>query len=154
MPIRSTDLHFYGMKQDGTLGSRLTSNVLQNVFANLTGVQNRDGVVNYAVIGVLNNHASLPLTSGKVYFRVPGAGGANLAIALDALGPQNKTGQVWTPGATPGTFSAPSTVGTGLTMATLNPGFVQAIWVRRTAVASAALRPERNTLTVTGTTAA
>lgn len=154
MAIRATDLQFYGLKNDGTLGSRISSNVLNNLMPSLTGVQNRDLATTTYVVGILNNHASLALTSARIYFRILDSFGANLFIGLDPLGPAAKTGQVWSPGATPPTFTTPTTVGTGLAVATLNPGFVISVWVRRAATGGQARRPEKNTLTITGTTAA
>jgi hypothetical protein len=153
--IKSTDIQIWGLNQSGTIRVQLQSNVLQNLFPNLTGVQNRDLNQTTYVVGILNNHSSLPLTSVKIYFRIVDARGATLSMALDPLGPVVKTGTVWSVGNGPATFTTPTTVGTGLAVATLNPGFVQSLWIRRTAVGgSSYARPERNTLTVTGTSAA
>jgi hypothetical protein len=153
--IKSTDIQVWGLNQSGTIRVKLASNVLENVFPNLTGVQNRDlNTVSY-VVGILNNHATLALTSVRIYFRILDARGATLAMALDTLGPAVKTGVVWSPGSPPATFTTPVTVGTGLSVATLNPGFVQAVWIKRTAIGgSSYARPEKNTLTVTGTSLA
>jgi hypothetical protein len=152
--IKSSDIEFWSVSGDGFLYQKLSSNVLNNMFASLTGVQNRDLRTDVKVIAIVNRHASLALTSMRVYFRVINSGGATLSIALDTLAPQVSTGKVAEPGTGPASFSTPTTVGTGLSVATLNPGFAQGIWVKRIATASAAVRPERNTLTVSGTSAA
>lgn len=153
--IKSSDIQIWGLNQTGTLRVQLLSNTLENVFPNLTGVQNRDlNSVTY-VVGVLNNHSSLPLTSVKIYFRILDPKGATLSMALDPLGPAVKTGNVWSPGSGPTTFTTPTTIATGLAVATLNPGYVQSVWIRRVAVGGTSYaRPERNTLTVVGTSAA
>jgi hypothetical protein len=153
MAIKSTDLEMWSTTGAGNLGVKLASNVLNNAMPSITGVQNRDLVQTVYVVAFVNQHASLPLTSAKIYLRVVDPGGATLAIGLDALGAQPKTGQIWTPGAVV-TYSTPTTIAAGLSVATLNPGYAIAVWIRRTATASAARRPEKNTLTIVGTTAA
>jgi hypothetical protein len=152
--IQASQLEVWGLNQIGTLRVKLPSNTLDNLFPSLTGVQNRDGNTVSYVIAFVNQHPSLALTSARIYFRILNTGGATLAIGLDPLGPAAKTGNVWTPGTPPATFTTPTTVGTGLSVPTLNPGFAVAVWVRRTATASAKVRPEKNTLTITGTSAA
>jgi hypothetical protein len=153
MAIKSTDIEMWSTIGGGFLSAKIPSNSLNNAMPSLTGVQNRDSVQNVYVLAFVNQHASLPLTSAKIYFRVVDGGGAALAIALDPLGAQPKTGQIWTPGASV-TYSTPTTIAAGLSVATLAPGNAIAVWVRRTASASAARRPEKNTLTIVGTTAA
>lgn len=152
--INSTDLQFWRVKSTGTLDYQMKSNSLDAFLPSLTSVQNRDLVSREYVLAIVNNHASLALTSARIYFRTLDTGGATLSIALDTLGPVVKTGNVWTPGSLPATFTTPTTIGTGLAVATLNPGFAIAVWVRRVATASPIKRPERNTLTITGTSAA
>ena len=113
MPIKSSDLQYWSVTQDGILKQRLSTNVLNNFMPSLTGVQNRDlSNVNY-VIAILNNHASLALTSAKIYFRILDASGATLSMALDPLGPAVKTGTVWSPTNPPTTYTTPTTIGTG-----------------------------------------
>jgi hypothetical protein len=152
--IKSTELELWGLNQNGTLSVKFKSNTLQNLFPNMTGVQNRDLQQLTYVVAFVNQNSSLALTSARIYFRVAQAGGANLSIALDPLGPVVKTGNVWSPSNPPTTFTAPTTIGTGLAVATLNPGFAIAVWVRRIAAASGAVKPERNTLTINGTSLA
>jgi len=154
MAIKATDLRWYSLNMDGGLSSRIAPATLHNVFGPITGAQNRDGITQYKIIAVVNEHASLPLTAARIYFRTVQSGGANIAMALDTLGPANKTGVVWTVGGTPTTFVSPVTFGTGLLVSTLNPGFAVAIWLRRSISSAAALRPEKTTLTIAGTTAA
>jgi hypothetical protein len=152
--ILSSQLELWGLNQSGTLRVKLSSNTMDNVFPSLTGVQNRDLQNISYVVAFVNQHPTLPLTSAKIYFRTLDSGGATLSIGLDPLGPAVKTGNVWTPGTPPATFTTPTTIASGLAVATLNPGFAVAVWIKRVATASAARRPERNTLTITGTSAA
>lgn len=153
--IKSTDIQVWGLNNDGTIRVKLASNVLGNVFPNMTGVQNRDLQQLTYVVGILNNHASLALTTVKIYFRIVDPKGAGLSMALDPAGPVVKTGKVWSPDTPPTTFTSPTTIASGLAVATLNPGFVQSVWIRRIAVGGTSYaHPERNTLTITGTSAA
>lgn len=154
MPIRSSDLQFWRVKSTGTLDYQMKSGSLDNFMPSLTGVQNRDLLSREYVLAIVNNHATLALTSARIYFRVAAPGGANLSMALDSLGPVAKTGAVWSVGSVPSTFTAPTTIASGLAVATLNPGFAIGLWVRRVATASAAMRPEKNTITIVGTTLA
>jgi len=154
MPIKSTDIEWWRVKNSGLLDYKMQSGALANFMPNLTGVQNRDLNNTSYVLAIVNQHPTLPLTNARIYFRQIDTGGATLSIALDTAGAVVKTGNVWTPGTSPTTFTTPTTQGTGLLVSTLNPGFAISVWVKRVATASTAKKPERNTLTITGTTAA
>lgn len=151
MAIPSTDLQLWSILNNGTLNARLASNALNNVFPSISGAQNRDRAVSLAYVVWLNNNASQALTACRIYFRVVTAGGATLEIALDPRGPQPRTGQFIDTSNPPTAYSTPTSIGAGLSVATLNPGNGIGVWIRRTATASAQMRPERNTLTLAGT---
>ena len=152
--IKSSELQLWNVYGSGYIQKKMVSNTLENIFPNLTGVQNRDQTVLTYVLAWWNTHPSLALTSARIYFRTYAAGGTNLAIALDTTGPAPANGVIWNFSNPPATYITPTTVGTGLSVPTLNPGYAVAFWIRRTATASAPLRPERNTITITGTSAA
>jgi hypothetical protein len=153
--IKSSDLEFWRVgNTSGLLVSKMTSGQLNNFMPSLSGTENRDLQNRNYVFAILNNHASLALTSARIYFRQIDSGGATLSIALDTRGVTVKTAPVWDASNPPVTFITPTTIGTGLSVPTLNPGFAIAVWVKRIATASAAKKPEKNTITITGTSAA
>jgi len=152
MAIRSSDIGWYGTSSL-RLGPKLTSGVLNNIFPDLTGAQNRDLAVSHRAVAIVNNHATLTLTNARIWFRTVDPGGAGFAIALDSLGVVAKTAQIIeTPSGL--TFTSPTTSGTGLLVSSLAPGQAVGLWIRRVATASAKRKPERNVLTITGTTPA
>jgi hypothetical protein len=153
--IKSSDLQYWKVANgSGLLVSKMTSGQLNNFLPSLTGVQNRDLNQTTYVFAIVNNHASLALTSARIYFRQLDPGGATLSMALDTRGVVNKNGPVWDSSNAPTSFVTPTTIGTGLAVASLTPGFAISVWVRRVATASGAKRPEKNTITITGTSAA
>lgn len=181
MPIVASDIKFkFSVKTgaaghstagnaDGSLGkyistTEITDNVLNNLFDDVSGDENAASDVEYRCFFVHNAHATLPLTTAVVWLSAEVAGGAAAAIAVDAtaasvIGASSaQAAEVATeqtsPGAGAGTFSAPATKGTGLSLGTIDAGKCKAIWVRRTASASAALDDDGATIRVEGDTAA
>lgn len=133
-----------------------------SLFDDVSGAENTASTAEYRALDVLNNHATLTLTSAVVYLSAEVAGGTVVAIAVDNVGPVAKgsasQGSSIATGTTAptnvGAFSAPTTIGTGLALGSLAPGQVRRVWVRRTAANNAAINGDGVTLAVTGDTAA
>jgi hypothetical protein len=125
------------------------------LFDDISGTENSTSVVDYRCIFVLNNHGSLTASSIKAYLSSEVSGGAAIAIAVDNIAASAKGGssaqsatianETTAPSGV-GSFSSPTTDGTGLSLGDLAPGQVRAIWIRRTAQNSAALAADGVTL--------
>lgn len=182
MPIDSTDIIFRGSvttSPDGDstantdvntwLGKHVSTTPvdlvvsLNNLFDDVTGDESSAGSVEYRCIFVLNNHGTLSLTNTKVWLSSEVASGATVAIGLDPVGAIAKgsvlaqaTDVASETDAPAGvTFSSPTTKLAGLSIGTLAPGEVQAIWVRRTVPAgTSAMSNDGATIRVEGDTEA
>jgi hypothetical protein len=180
MPIQSSDIVFkYSLKTGSagnsaaqpdpaqSLGKYISTTVwaggvLHDLFPLITGAQNAGFAVDYRCIFVHNAHASLPLTSAKVWISAEVASGATAAIGIDptaasAIGASSAQAVQVTDGNTAPvgvTFSSPTTEGAGLSLGDIPAGSCKALWVRRSATNSAALNNDGFTLTVKGDTAA
>lgn len=133
------------------------------LFDNVSGDENAASTVDYRCFAVLNNNASLTLTSAVIYVSAEVAGGTSVAIAVDNIGPVAKASTsaqgatIATETTAPtgvGTFSTPTTKAAGLALGDIGPGQVRLVWVRRTAANTAALNSDGFTVTVAGDTAA
>jgi hypothetical protein len=150
----------------GSLGGFTSTSVFSGgtngLFDDISGAENAASTVDYRAFDVLNNHASLTLQNAVVYLSAEVAGGASVAIAVDNVGPVAKgaTSQgasIATETTAPtgvGTFSSPTTIGTGLALGSLAPGQIRRVWVRRTAANTAAINADGVTFAITGDTAA
>jgi hypothetical protein len=151
----------------GSLGgftstTAVSGTALNNIFDDITGAENLASTVDYRAVDVLNNHATLTLQNAVVYVPSDTAGGANVAIAVDNVGPVAKTSAAQganianetTAPTGVGAFSLPTGAGTGLSLGSLAPGQIRRVWIRRTATNSAALDNDGFSLAVTGDTAA
>jgi hypothetical protein len=153
----------------GSLGkyistTQITDNTLNNLFDDVTGDENAASTVDYRCFFVHNSHASLSWQSVVVWLSAEVAGGASIAIAIDdtaasAIGSASAqadeiTNETTAPGAGVGSFSAPTTKGTGLSLGTIPAGQCRAVWVRRTAANTVALNNDGVTLRCEGDTAA
>lgn len=124
---------------------------LDNLFLDLTGAQNAADQVDYACLFVLNNTASgnsmlitvawLPTSSNVT-------GATSHAIGVDptaasvktSSGAQAVTISASTTAPAGVTFVAPSSTNSGgVSLGTIAPGYVRAIWLRRTAANTAPL---------------
>lgn len=130
----------------GSLGKYVSTTVVvagaNGLFDDISGAENAASTVDYRCIFLLNNHATLTATSITVYVSAEVSGGASVAIALDNIAASAKgsssaqAAQIASETTTPtgvGAFSTPTTDGAGLSIGSLAPGQVKAIWVRRTA---------------------
>lgn len=141
----------------------ITNAEINNLFPDTTGDENAASNVDYQCFFVHNNHATLTLTSAVVYVSAEVADGSNTAIATDnvaasalaASGAQSETvANKNTAPTSVSAFSTPTTKATGLSIGSLAPGYVKAVWVRRTATNSAALNSDGLTVAAAGDTAA
>lgn len=151
---------------NGSLGKYVATTAwtggTNSLFDTVTGDENAAGDVEYRCIFVLNNHATLTLESAVVWISAQAAGGTNVAIATDNLGPlamvsaSAQAATVANENTAPSgvsAFSAPTTKATGLALGNLAPGQVKAVWFQRTATNSAPLDIDNVTLSVAGDTA-
>ena len=141
-------------------GTVSTSTLGSTLFADASAAQNAASEVHYRCIFVHNTHATLTLQAAKVYVSAETTGGGDVAIAVDdiaatAVGaayPQAARVAAETTAPTGvGSFSTPTTAGTGLSLGDLAPGQVRAFWVRRT-LANTAAQADGVTFAVTGET--
>lgn len=150
-----------------SLGKYVSTTVMSaganGLFDDISGDENAASTVDYRCVFVLNNHASLSLTSAVVYLSADVAGGATVTIATDNIAASAKASasaqaaQIANETTAPtgvSAFSAPTTKAAGLSLGTIAAGQVKAFWVKRTAANSAALASDGVTFAVAGDTAA
>lgn len=134
-----------------------------NLFDDVSGDESAAGDVEYRCFFVLNNHASLSLTSAVVWIVSQVADGASIEIGLDPAGVTAKgsasaqAALIATESDAPTgvTFSNPTSKGTGLSIGTIAAGSCAAIWVKRTVAASTPAKADDGfTWRVEGDTAA
>lgn len=173
MAIESTDIVYrYSVAAaagDTTAGTPATSlgdqvsttaivtATMNNIFDDVSGAEAAAGDVEYRCVFVLNNHASLTLTSAVVAMDSQTAGGGLLALATDNVAVSAKTSGSAQAAVVADENSAPAGVsafGNGpLALGDIGPGQVKGIWLRRTVTAGAgALNPDGALFTVTGDT--
>lgn len=134
-----------------------------SLFDNVSGSENAASAVDYRLVFVMNNHATITLENAVVYLQSEVSGGTNIAIAVDNIGPVAKgssslqsdtiANETTAPDGV-GAFSSPTTLGAAIPIGSLAPGEIRGIWVRRTATASAAINADGFSLAVQGDTAA
>ena len=148
------------------LGKYITSSVwaggsANDLFDDITGVQNAASQVDYAGLGIDNSNVGNDYVSPAVYISSETAGGASIAIGADTTA-QSAIGSasaqlVTIASATTApagvSFTSPTTFGAGVALGTITKnGFVKGLWVRRTAANTVALSGDGATLTVQGDT--
>jgi hypothetical protein len=151
----------------GSLGkyistTQLTDNVLNNLFDDVTGDENAASDVEYRCFFVHNSHATLSWQSVVVWLSAEVSGGASIQIAIDdtaasAIGSASAqadeiANEDTAPGAGVGSFSGPTTKGTGLSLGTIPAGQCRAVWVKRSAANTAAKDSDGVTLRAEGDT--
>lgn len=136
---------------------------LHDLFDVVTGDENAASTVDYRCIFIHNNHGSLAWQNPVVWLSAEVAGGAVVAIGVDATAQSTigsssaQAAEIANETTAPASvsFSAPTTKGAGVSLgATLDAGKCRALWVRRTAANTAALDNDGVTLTLEGDTAA
>jgi len=175
--IVSSDIQFLlsapsasaGNANAGTVGNslgnfvsttQLSSTALDNLFNDLTGAQNAASQVDYQCVFILNNTASGNSMLNTVAW-IPTSGnvtGATLhALGVDTTAASPKASSSAQALTIANATTAPSGVtfvnpsGTnsgGVSLGTIPPGYVRAVWIRRTATNSAPLNNDGFTLEV------
>lgn len=135
----------------------ITDATLNNLFDDVSGSEASAGSTEYRCIFILNNHATLTLTSPTITIQSQTAGGGTIDIATDNIAVSAKGAA----GAQAATIANETTAPVGvsafgagpLSFADLAPGQVKGIWLRRTvAPGASALNPDGVILRVTGDT--
>ena len=142
--------------------TELTDNVLNNLFDDVTGDENATPESEFRCIFVHNSHATLALQNAVAWISAETANGADIAIAVDDIGPvpiaqagaqaDEVANEDTAPGAGVGAFSSPTTKATGLSLGSIPAGQCRAIWVRRTTANRAALDNDSVQISVAGDT--
>lgn len=135
---------------------------LNDLFDNISGAENAASTVDYRGIFVHNSNAANVLENPTLYISAETAGGASVAVAVDTVA-QSAIGsgstqmttvgnETTSPGAGAGSFSSPTTAGTGLALSNITNGNCKGFWIRRSAANTAALSADGCTIAVTGDT--
>jgi hypothetical protein len=172
MPIASTDIKFrlsggasntdpnasIGGAMSTVGGGLITTDVVNNLWDNVSGDESSAGDIEYRAIYIRNEHGSLTLTGSKIWIS------ADTTSADDevdiALGGEGLNGTAESPAdestaPTGETFSHPTTFAGGLTLGDLGVNEFYPVWIRRTVTAAAAAANNNPyTLSVQGETAA
>lgn len=138
-----------------------TGGSLNDLFDDISGAENAASTVDYRCIAVHNNNGANAYENAVVYLSAEVSGGASIAIAIDstaasAIGSSSAQGDSIANETTAptgvGSFSSPTTAGTGLSLGTIPSGQCRFVWIRRTAANSAALSADGVTIGVSGDT--
>lgn len=181
MAITSSDILYKLSTKSGSAGNSLTSTPaaslgkyisttqitaasLNNLFDDITGDENAASESEYRCFFVHNNHASLTWQNVVVWLSSEVSGGASAAIAIDdiaasAIGSSSAqadeiANEDTAPGAGVGSFSSPTSKGTGLSLGNIPAGSCRAVWVRRTTANNAAVDSDGATIRCEGDTSA
>jgi hypothetical protein len=134
---------------------------LNDLFDDISGAENAASTIDYRCIFIHNNNGANTLQNSVIYISAETAGGASVAVAIDniaasAIGSGSTqaatiANETTTPSGV-GTFSSPTTAGTGLSLGNIPIAQCRAYWVKRTAANSAALSADGCTIACTGDT--
>lgn len=133
-----------------------------DLFDDISGAENAASTVDYRGIFLHNSNSANVLENPTLYLSAETAGGASIAVAVDntaasAIGSGSTqmttiANETTSPGGGAGSFSSPTTAGTGLALSNIANGNCKGFWVRRTAANTAALSNDGVTIAVTGDT--
>lgn len=139
-----------------------TGGSANDLFDDISGAENAASTMDYRGIFLHNSNGANTLENPTLYLSAETAGGASIAVAVDntaasAIGSGSTqmttiANETTSPGGGAGSFSAPTTAGTGLALGNIASGSCKGFWVRRTAANTAALSSDGVTLAVTGDT--
>lgn len=139
-----------------------TGGVLNDLFDDISGAENAASTVDYRGLFIHNSNSANVLENPTLYLSAETAGGASIAVAVDnvassAIGSGSTqmttvANETTSPGGGAGSFSSPTTSGTGLALGNITNGNCKGFWVRRTAANTAALSADGVTIAVTGDT--
>lgn len=153
----------------GSLGkyistTQLTDATLNNLFDDVTGDENAASDVEYRCFFVHNSHGSLTWQNVVVWLSAEVSGGTSITIAIDdtaasAIGASSAQAdeiadESTAPGSGVGSFSGPTSKGTGLSLGSIAAGSCRAVWVKRTAANTVAVSNDGVTIRCEGDTAA
>jgi len=134
---------------------------VNDLFDNISGAENAASTVDYRCIFVHNSNASNTLENAVVWLSAEVAGGASIAIAIDSIAASAigsgsaQAAAIASETTAPtgvGSFSSPTTFGTGLSLGNIPSGQCRAFWIKRTAANTAALSGDGVTISVQGDT--
>ncbi len=118
-----------------------------NIFDNITGVENAAGTSDYRCLFVQNNHATLTAIGVTAWLYSQISGGATVSLGVDPTAASAK-GATSIQAATSATqltapagvsFSTAASSGTAIALGDIPAGHVRALWIKRTAANSAPL---------------
>ncbi len=149
-PVSVTGYSVMGVPGDSwggfTSTTPLSSTSLNNLFPDVTGAENAGDQVDYACVFILNNTVSGHTMMNPIVWMPTTyltSGGVTLALAADPTAPSVKTSGTAQAVAISSATIAPSGVSGwvapsvsnsgGVSIANVAPGYVQAVWIRRTA---------------------
>jgi hypothetical protein len=141
----------------------LSATALNNLFDDVSGVENEASDVEYRCFFVHNAHGSLTYQGGLAYIYPEVSGGTSVALAVDdtaasAIGSSSAQARLVADESTaPSTitfYTTCITAATGLSLGDIPAGYCKAVWVRRTAANTAAVNNDGAVIRVTGGTAA
>ena len=142
--------------------TELSGTALNSLFDDVSGSENAASDIEYRCFFVHNAHATLTYTAPYMWLSAETAGGASIAIAVDGIAASAigasaaQADEVATESVAPSgeSFSAPVSKATGIALGDIPAGYCRAVWVRRSAAASAALNNDSVTFSIEGDTAA
>lgn len=172
MPIVSSDIKFIlsggaaNTDPNAALGGDIstdgsgviTTDVVNNLWDNVSGAESAAGDIEYRAIFVKNTHGSITLTGAKVWISSNTTSADDtvaIALADEGIADSIETIPDESTAPTGPTFSSPSSFGAGLSLGDLADGEAFGVWIRRTVTAEAAAANNNPyTLSVQGETAA
>lgn len=136
--------------------------VKNDLFDDISGDENAASTVDYRLVFIHNNHATLTLLNAVVWLASEVSGGAALALSVDAtaasaIGASSaQAKEIANENTAPSsqTFSSPTSKGAGLSLGDIGPGQCRGVWIRRTAANTAAVNDDGGVLQVEGDTTA
>lgn len=169
MPILIADIKFFlsggasNSDVDASLGGvvssvEVTTSSLHNLFDSVKGSEALAGDTEYRCLYAKNTHGSLTLQTAVAWIEsnTPSASTTiDIGLGTSAVSATEQTIANESAAPVGVTFTAPTTVGTGLAIGNLTAADTMAIWIRRTVSAAApALATDTAELAVGGDTAA
>lgn len=169
MPIVASDIKFYlsggaaNSDVDAALGGakssvEITDATLHNLFDVVSSAESSAGDIEYRCLYVENTHGTLTLQNAAAYISAnTPSGDTTLDIGLGTAGLNGTEQTIANESTAPTsvTFSAPATLGAGLSIGDMAPAAFMPIWLRRTVnAAAAAYSNDSATINVGGDTAA
>ena len=127
------------------------------IFDDVSSAEATAGDAEYRCFYVRNGHATLTLTSAKIFIQAQtSSADTDIAIALGGEGKNGTAETVANEGTAPSgeSFSQPASYAAGLSLGNLAPGDYYPVWIRRTINAGAAAATDTWTIRVQGDTAA